>query len=66
MLTDVLLRKLRPRERPYKKTDERGMYVIVNPDGSRWFRLKYRFEGREKSISLTTRARGAQQGTRRS
>jgi Arm DNA-binding domain len=28
------------------------MYVLVNPDGSRWWRLKYRFGGRERAISL--------------
>jgi integrase len=52
MLTDVSLKALAPRAKRYKKADERGLYVMVNPDGSRWWRLKYRYQGREKTISL--------------
>lgn len=52
MLTDKSLRACRPRERPYKRADEKGLYVIVRPDGSKWWRFKYRIEGREKLLSL--------------
>jgi hypothetical protein len=36
MLTDTELKALKPREKPYKRSDARGLYVIVNPDGARW------------------------------
>ena len=54
MLTDKGLKALKPREKPYKKTDEKGLYVIVRPDGALWWRFKYRHGGREKLISLGT------------
>ena len=54
MLTDAQIRGLKPKERPYKKADSRGLYVITNPDGSRWWRFKYHYAGREKLLSLGT------------
>src|SRR5262245_17443951 len=54
MLTDKALQALKPREKPYKKADERGLYVIVRPDGALWWRFKYRWQGREKLLSLGT------------
>ena len=52
MLNQKKIDNAMPAERPYKLTDERGMYLLVNPNGSRWWRLKYRLGGKEKSISL--------------
>jgi integrase len=52
MLSEVRIRSTQPREKPYKVFDGGGMYLLVNPDGSRWWRLKYRFGGRERAISL--------------
>jgi integrase len=54
MLTDTELKALRPRERPYKRSDARGLYVLINTDGARWWRFRYRVSGREKLISLGT------------
>jgi integrase len=54
VLTDKALQALKPREKPYKKADERGLYVIVRPDGALWWRLKYRWRGKEKLLSLGT------------
>jgi integrase len=54
MLTDKALRALKPRERPYKRADDMGLYVIVRPDGAVWWRFKYRHGGREKLISFGT------------
>jgi len=51
-LTVPELKALKPAERPYKKFDGKGLFVIVNPDGSIWWRFKYKFQGREKTISL--------------
>ncbi len=52
MLTDTAIRNVKPPERPRKLFDERGLYLLLNPDGSRYWRLKYRIAGREKQISL--------------
>jgi len=48
MLTDKAIRALRPRTRPYKTFDDRGLYLLTQPNGSRLWRFKYRFAGREK------------------
>lgn len=52
MLTELQVRAAKPRDKAYKLFDERGLYAIVNKDGSCWWRFKYRFEGREKLLSL--------------
>ncbi len=53
-LTDVSIRNAKPAEKPYKMFDERGLYLEVAPSGGKWWRFKYRFEGKEKRISLGT------------
>lgn len=52
MLSDPVIRSAKTREKPYKLSDVAGLYLLVNPNGSRWWRLKYRVEGREKGLSL--------------
>ncbi len=47
-LTDTAIKHLRPAEKPYKLADGRGLYLLVNPSGSKLWRWKYRYEGREK------------------
>ena len=51
-LSSVSVEAARPRKKPYKLSDGGGLYLLVNPDGSRWWRLKYRVDGREKLLSL--------------
>ena len=53
-LSDTKVRGAKPRERPYKLFDERGLYLLVTPTGGRLWRLKYRVHRREKLISLGT------------
>lgn len=52
MLSDVKIRALKAREKPYKLADGGGLYLLVNPNGSRLWRLKYRFLGKEKLLAL--------------
>jgi hypothetical protein len=52
MLSDAKIRSLKPREKAYKVSDDRGLYLLVNPNGSRWWRFKYYFGGKERGISL--------------
>jgi hypothetical protein len=51
-LTDTAVRNAQPRETPYKLTDGDGLTLLINPDGSKWWRLRYRIGGREKMLSL--------------
>lgn len=51
-LTDAALRSAKSAEKPYKLFDGHGLYILVNPDGSKYWRFKYRFEGRENQISF--------------
>jgi integrase len=53
-LTETLIRQTTPGPKPVKLFDGRGLYLLLNPNGTRWWRFKYRFEGREKLISLGT------------
>ena len=52
MLSDISIRKAPPGLAPRKLYDGRGLYMILTPGGSRWWRFKYRFGGREKLLSL--------------
>jgi integrase len=51
-LSDSAIRGTKPAERPQRLADERGLYLLLNPDGSRWWRLDYRFGGKRKTLSL--------------
>lgn len=42
----------KPKLKPYKLSDGGGLFLLVNPNGSRYWRLKYRFENKEKTLSL--------------
>lgn len=42
----------KPRQKPYKLSDERGLYLLVHPGGGRYWRLKYRLHGRERLLAL--------------
>ena len=50
--TDRQIQAAKPREKPYKLFDTRGLYLLITPDGSKLWRFRYRIEGREKLISL--------------
>jgi integrase len=53
-LTDTTIRNTKPGEKPAKLFDERGLFLLVTPAGGKWWRLKYRFENKEKLLSLGT------------
>lgn len=52
LLTDTAIRNLQPKDKPFKVFDERGLFIIVMPTGGKWWRLKYRFNGKDKQLSL--------------
>jgi hypothetical protein len=51
-LNALQIRSFQPETTPYKKTDERGLYLEVFPNGSKLWRLKYNFAGKQKRIAL--------------
>lgn len=51
-LTDKALKQAKPREKAYKLADGKGLYLLINPNGSKYWRLKYRFGGKEKVLAL--------------
>lgn len=53
-LTDTAVRTAKPGEKPIKMFDERGLFLIVTPTGGKWWRLRYKFDGKEKLLSLGT------------
>lgn len=51
-LTDIQLRKAQPSGKAYRLFDEKGLYLEVSPTGGKWWRLKYRFGGKEKRLAI--------------
>lgn len=52
VLTDTAIRNAKPADKPYKVADCQGLYLLVNPRGSKLWRIKYRMDGVERKLSL--------------
>ena len=52
MLTDILCKTAKTQDKPYKLSDKKGVFLLINPNGSKYFRMKYRFSGKEKTLAL--------------
>ena len=52
MLTDAACRKAKPAEKPRKLSDSRGLFLYISPAGSKTWRMKYRFLGKEKQLTI--------------
>ena len=50
MLTDATIKAMKAQEKPYKKADREGLYVLVRPNGSKLWQQSYRFAGKQKVI----------------
>lgn len=53
-LTDPAVRNAKPGDAPRKLTDGGGMFLSIQPSGSKWWRLAYRFDGKQKLLALGT------------
>jgi integrase len=51
-LTDIKIKNAAPKEKPYRLSDSQGLYIEVQPSGSKYWRLKYRFSGKEKRLAI--------------
>ena len=52
LLTTTKIQNTVPGKKAVRLFDGRGLYLEIAPTGSRWWRFKYRFAGKEKRISL--------------
>ena len=53
-LTELKIKAAKPQEKPYKLADEKGMYLLIQPSGGKLWRLDYRYEGKRKTLALST------------
>ena len=51
-LRDVTIKNAAPKEKPYKLSDGRSLYIEIMPNGSKYWRLRYRFGDKQKRIAL--------------
>jgi integrase len=51
-LTDVKCRNAKGQIKPYKLSDGGGLHLLVNPDGARYWRLAYRWHGKQRTLAL--------------
>jgi len=51
-LTDTAIRNAKPKDKQYKIADGGGLHLLVKPNGSKYWRLKYRYTGKEKVLAL--------------
>lgn len=52
MLTNTICKNAKPKDKPYKLFDGKGLFLQINPNGSKYWRLKYRVAGKEKLLAL--------------
>jgi hypothetical protein len=53
-LADTSIRNAKSKDKPYKLTDGQGMYLLVHPNGSKYWRFKYLFHKKEKLLAFGT------------
>jgi len=53
-LNEMKIRNAKPQAKPCKLTDGDGLFLLVTPQGGKWWRFRYRFDGKEKMLSLGT------------
>ena len=51
-LSDAKVRNAKPRKKPYKIADGEGLFLLIAPSGSKYWRLRYFLDGKEKLLAL--------------
>jgi integrase len=51
-LTAIAIKNARPKAKPFKLTDERALFLLVMPNGAKYWRMKYRHLGKQKTLAL--------------
>ena len=52
MLTEFQCKNFQSQDKSYKKFDDGDMFLLIKPNGDKYWRLKYKYEGKEKLLSL--------------
>ncbi len=53
-LTALGVKNAKPQDKPYKLSDEKGLYLLVTPSGSKLWRFDYRFAEKRKTLALAS------------
>ena len=51
-LSDTAIKNAKTTDKPYKMQDEKGLYLLVNPNSGKYFRYNYRFNGKRKTLAI--------------
>ncbi len=51
-LQDITIRRAVARQKPYKLTDGKGLFLLIHSNGSKYWRYRYRFAGKQKLLAL--------------
>jgi len=51
-LTDTAIKAAKPASKAFKLSDEKGLYLLIQPAGGKWWRFDYRFDGKRKTLSM--------------
>lgn len=51
-LTDIIIRNAKEKEKQYKLLDEKGLHLLIHPNGGKYWRLRYRFANKENMLAL--------------
>src|SRR5450830_259279 len=51
-LTDIAVKNLKPKDKPYKIAVGRGLFIQIKPDGSKFWIFRYIFSGKKNSLSM--------------
>ncbi|MCP1119992.1 hypothetical protein JOE11_004586 [Robbsia andropogonis] len=51
-LTDTAIKNTKPGDKPIKPFDSGGLFLLIAPTGYRYWRMKYRFAGKEKLLAI--------------
>ena len=51
-LTDTAIKKAKPEAKPSKMADGGGLYLLIHPNGGKYWRMDYRFGGKRKTLSI--------------
>ena len=50
--SDLIIKASQPQDKPYRLNDGKGLILLINPNGTKYWRLNYSFQGKRKTISL--------------
>lgn len=55
-LTEMEVKKTKPTDKPQKLSDGGGLFLLIQPNGGKYWRMAYRFAGKQKTLALRVNA----------